>query len=381
MRFLHTSDWHVGKTIRGHPRLDEHAAVLGEIATVVEREVVDVVLVVGDLFESAAPVPEAQRVVNDALLALRRTGAEVLVVAGNHDHAPAFESWRSLFASAGVTLLGHLTADNVVAIDRAGERALVALAPWLSPRHLVRAEQLLALDAGQTANVYAERMERMYDALCAPLAGGDTVGILAAHCFVRGGVLGGGERDAQTIFEYGVEPAAFPAHLHYVALGHLHRHQSVHARVPARYSGSPVAVDFGEQDDTKGVVIVDAAPGTPARARFVELESPTRLRTLTGPLESLREQAGTTGDAWLRVRVTDGNRAGLADLVREWFPRAVDVEVVRARDTDARGGGERGASRRNRTPHDLFADFCAEEQVVDARVVQLFDELHAEAVG
>lgn len=380
MRFLHTSDWHVGKTIRGHPRLDEHIAVLAEIVGIVERDEVDVVLVVGDLFESAAPIPEAQRVVNDALLALRSTGAEVLVVAGNHDHAPAFESWRSVFASAGITLLGNIGAQNIVTIDRGGERALVALAPWVSQRHIVKAEQLLALDAGEAVNVYAERMERMYGALCAPLKGGGTIGVLAAHCFVRGGVLGGGEREAQTIFDYGVEPAAFPTHLHYVALGHLHRHQSVHARVPARYSGSPIAVDFGEQNDTKGIVLLDAAPGTPAQPRFVELESPTPLQTLKGSLDWLREQTGTTGDAWLRVRVTDGNRANLADTIREWFPRAVDVEVVRP-DDERRRERERTSTRRNRTPHELFSDFCEQEQVVDERIVKLFDELHAEAVG
>lgn len=379
MRFLHTSDWHAGKTIRGHPRHDEHTRVLAEIVEIAGREQVDVVLVVGDLFESAAPAPEAQRLVNQTLLDLRATGAEVLVVAGNHDHAPAFESWRNVFAATGVTLLGTVGAGNVVTVERGGERALVALAPWVSQRFLVKAEQLLELNAAEAASVYADRMQRLYDALCAPLRGGDTIGVLAAHCFVRGGTLGGGERDAQTIHDYGVDAAAFPTHLHYVALGHLHRHQTVHARVPARYCGSPIAVDFGEQSDDKGVVVVDAAPGVPARAEFVALQSPTPLRTLTGSLEQLRAEAGTTGDAWLRVRVTDGARAGLADQVREWFPRAVDVEVVSDRTKERRAGG--GETRRHRTPHELFADYCKQEDVVDERVVALFDELHAEMVS
>ena len=75
MRILHTSDWHVGKLLRGHSRLDEHRAVLDEIVTVARDEAVDLVLVTGDLFDSAAPPPDAQRVVWDALLGLRATGA------------------------------------------------------------------------------------------------------------------------------------------------------------------------------------------------------------------------------------------------------------------------------------------------------------------
>lgn len=379
MRFLHTSDWHVGKTIRGHSRLDEHAAVLAEVVEVAAREAVDAVLVVGDVFESPAPTPDAQRVAFDALLALRATGAEVLVVAGNHDHALGFDSLGRLFAAAGITVVGHVAPQREVTIERGGERAVVALAPWVSQRYLLRVEQLLALDAAEAAGFFAERMRALYAALCEPLRGRDTIGVLAAHCYVRGGALGGGERDAQTIHDYGVDVAAFPTHLHYVALGHLHRHQSLAAGVPLRYCGSPIAVDFGEQSDDKGVVVVEAHPGSPAAAKFVALATPTPLRTLGGSLEQLRQLEGTTGDAWLRVRVTDGARAGLAEQVREWFPRAVDVEVVR--HDDGRRAGRDRTARRGRSPHDLFVDFCAHEQITDDRVFALFDELHADAVG
>ncbi len=379
MRFLHTSDWHVGKTMRGQSRLDEHTAVLAEVVDVAAREAVDVVLVVGDVFESPAPPPDAQRVAFEALLALRATGAEVLVVAGNHDHAATFDSLGPVFAAAGITVLGHAAPDREVTIERHGERAVVALAPWVSQRYLLRVEQLLALDAAEASNVFSGRMHDLYGALCEPLRGRDTIGILAAHCFVRGGVLGGGERDAQTIHDYGVDAAAFPTHLHYVALGHLHRQQTVSARVPARYSGSPIAVDFGEQADAKGVLLVDADAGAPARTEFVALQSPATLRTITGSLEQLREMAGTTGDAWLRVRVSDGARAGLGEEIREWFPRAVDVEVVRRDEPRQRAGD--APQRTGRSAHELFVDFCAHEQVADERVVTLFDELHGEAVG
>ena len=104
MRILHTSDWHVGKELRGASRLDEHLRVLAEIVTVVERERADVVLVVGDVFESVAPAPQAQHLVWETLLAIRATGAELVVVAGNHDHAAAFDALRPVFAALGITV-------------------------------------------------------------------------------------------------------------------------------------------------------------------------------------------------------------------------------------------------------------------------------------
>src|SRR5581483_8487112 len=85
MRFLHTADWHVGRTIRGRSRADEHVAVLAELAGIARAHEVDAVLVCGDVFNTAAPTPEAEQIVYRALLDLASTGARVVVLAGNHD--------------------------------------------------------------------------------------------------------------------------------------------------------------------------------------------------------------------------------------------------------------------------------------------------------
>src|SRR5674536_279817 len=79
----------------------------------------------------------------------------------------------------------------------------------------------------------------------------DAVNLVLAHLTVTGGALGGGERAAQSIFEYHVSVSAFPVSAHYVALGHLHRRQTLPAGCPVSYCGAPLAVDFGEQDNTR----------------------------------------------------------------------------------------------------------------------------------
>jgi exonuclease SbcD len=378
VKLVHTSDWHVGKTLRGMSRLDEHRAVLGEIADLAAAEQVDLVLVTGDLFESAAPTPDAQRVVWDALLRLRDSGARVVAIGGNHDNQPAFDAWAAVAAAAGITLLGQAQRPDEGGFlrfeTRAGEPVRLALLPFVSQRFAVRTEQLLELDASQTAGLYAERMRLIIEALCADFER-EAVNIFATHCFVRGGALGGGERDAQTIFDYGIEAPALPTNASYVALGHLHRTQRMGAAAPAYYAGSPVQVDFGEERDTKHALLVDLEPGVPARVTPHRLASGWSLRTIAGTMAELAALAGEVGDAWLRVVVDERTRAGLADEVRELLPRAIDIRVSspreRGRDT------ERGQSH-GRSPHDLFTTYLELRGVDDANVERLFSQLYEE---
>jgi exonuclease SbcD len=376
VKLLHTSDWHVGKTIRGRSRLDEHRAVLAEIVDLARTEAVDLVVVAGDLYESAAPSAEAEQIVLSALLALRATGATVVVIAGNHDNPGRFEAIRPLMAELGITVLGHVARPEdggVLELTAAGEPVQVALLPFLSQRYSVRAAELMANDAAENAGEYAARVRGILGALTSGF-GASSVNLVVAHCMVRGGRVGGGERDAQTAFEdYWVDASSFPASAGYVALGHLHLAQPVPAGPPAWYSGSPIQVDFGEAGAGKHVVIVEVAPGRPARIREVPLAAGAPLRTLTGSLAELEAVAAAedlTG-TWLRVVVTEAARAGLADEVRARLgDGVVDVRLERPEPR----AGER-AVRAGRSPHELFRAFLDEQGVEDDRLLALFDVL------
>ena len=386
MKLLHTSDWHAGKVLKGVARLEEQRAVLGGLVDLARRESVDLVVVAGDLYESAVPPPEAQGVVWSTLLGLRATGAEVVVVAGNHDNAAHFEALRPLAAAAGITVLGRVQQPDgggvVRFATRGGEAVQVAALPFLSQRYVVRAAELMAGHAAEHAGSYADRYRRLVDGLCAGFTA-DTVNVVVAHAMVRGGRLGGGERDAQTIEDYYVDPTAFPAAAHYVALGHLHRTQELPGACPIWYSGSPIQVDFGEGGDAKHAIVVDATAGAPARVRPVPLDHVRRLRTLEGTLAELRARAGEVGDDLLRMVVREPARAGLADDVRELLRNAVDIRVAAA----AAPVDGTAPSRAGLSPHQLFAAYLETQGVEDERVVQLFgrllDEAHAagETVG
>ncbi|MGH8909812.1 MAG: metallophosphoesterase family protein [Egibacteraceae bacterium] len=204
----------------------------------------------------------------------------------------------------------------------------------------------------------------------------DSVNLVVAHLMVAGGVLGGGEREAHTVFDYCVSSVAFPAGAHYVALGHLHRAQRIPAACPVRYCGSPLQLDFGEADEDKFVLLVDAAPGAPAQVRPVRLKAGRRLRTLTGTLEELEGHAGAVGEDHLRVVVRGRARVGLADDVRALFPDAVEVAV---QTPERDGGGTERPQRLGRSPHELFGEYLTEQGAHDDRVRGLFAELLDEA--
>src|SRR5919108_115907 len=106
MRLLHTSDWHVGKTLKGRSRLEEQEQVLREIVGIARAHEVDAVLVAGDRYDTAAPSAQAQQLVVRTLMGLARDGAEVIAIAGNHDHPAALDAYRPLFGAAGITLVG-----------------------------------------------------------------------------------------------------------------------------------------------------------------------------------------------------------------------------------------------------------------------------------
>jgi len=194
---------------------------------------------------------------------------------------------------------------------------------------------------------------------------------------VLGGTFGGGERAAQSIFEYSVPAAVFPPDAHYVALGHLHRRQSVAAPVPVHYSGAPLAVDFGEQDNTSVVLAVEVSPATPAKITDIPLKAGRKLRTVHGTVAELTGRADEFGDDYLRVYLREPTRAGLREEIQEALPNALEIRIdpeFAAPVTAA--GGDRAIA--DRSPGELFASYCEERTVDDKRVQSLFARLHDE---
>jgi DNA repair protein SbcD/Mre11 len=385
MKILHTADWHVGKVLKGRDRHDEHTAALGSIVAAAREHDAEIVVIAGDLFDSAAPTPRAQGLVMRTLLALAEDGRQVVAIAGNHDNQHLLDAvYRPVLGQLGLHLVGTPkrpgAGGTLTLRTRSGQAAKVAALPFLSHRYAVRAAEVLLHESAEHTLDYSRRMAAMMGLLCADFTG-DTVNIAIAHTTLLGGRRGGGERDVQTSLDYELAPSLFPASAHYVALGHLHRQQEIPGPCPIFYSGAPLAVDFGEEGNEPAALVVTAAPGIRADVTAVPIAGGRALRTLRGTLEEVIAQGEQAGEAYLRVILAESARAGLGDLVRDKLPNALEVQLDDAHrpQPGARSGGR--PSRAGRSPRQLFGDYLAEQKIDDPRISAMFADLLEEITG
>ena len=381
MRFLHTSDWHVGKTIRDRDRTTEFAAALEQVVDIAKSENADAVLVSGDVFEHRSPGPDAERVVYEAFARIHAEGIRAVVIAGNHDSPLRWSAVRPILRPLGVSVVAEVAPPEQGTLIEVPSRdgahaALVACVPFAPERVFGDAARLF--DGSENwPQDYAQGMGDLLAAMAASFRA-DRVNVLMAHLFAGGAELGGGETPNAVTLDYAVSPARLPGTATYIALGHVHRPQRITASPsPTYYSGSLLQLDFGERDQRKSVRIVEAAPSKPARVTEIPIAAGRHLVDVSGTLDEVRRSAATVGDAYLRVRVhTDGPVPGLADQVRQMLPNAVDVRAEYEREPDEDSAG---AVLMGLRPRDQYAAFHLEKYGVQptAEVLATFDELHA----
>ena len=379
MRILHTSDWHVGKTLARRSRLDEAREVLAEIVGIAEREAVDAVLVCGDIFDHISPSAAAEEIVYDTLVGFEEREIPVILLPGNHDHARRWTALEPLLRRFAVHVVSEVRRPDEGGIVRLPARdnsaeLQVAVLPWVWERQLFGARELMGLPS-ETFQSYAEEMARLVEVLCAPLDVSACT-VFAGHLFVSGSRPGEGQRGLTLGQLFAIEAAALPA-VQYAALGHVHRPQRVPgASRPAYYSGSPLQLDFGEVAQEKSVNIVDLRPGEPAEVRTKPITGGRRLRDVNRSYEELEALRDDLGDDYLRVTLRCGGpQPGLGDQVRALLPNALQVRLEYPREEtrpEVRIGGL--------TPREQYAHYLTEKHGAepDEDELNLFESLLAE---
>ncbi|HSD88667.1 MAG TPA: exonuclease subunit SbcD, partial [Kofleriaceae bacterium] len=269
MRLLHTSDWHLGHTLKEVSREHEHAAFLTWLLETCVRETPDVLVITGDVFDSATPPASAERMWFELLAAARRAlpAMDIIAIAGNHDSPARLGAASAVLRELGVHVIGGLprTADGAIDIDRvlipvAGGRGLVAAVPFLRPVDVpAHVEDPLAAVYGEVLD--AARMRRAPDQALVVLGHLYVTGAEPSMLSERRVSIGGQESASLRLF---------PAEIDYTALGHMHRAQRV-GRENIRYAGAPIALSLDEASYRHQVVVVDFAAGRVAEMRTVEV--------------------------------------------------------------------------------------------------------------
>ncbi len=392
MRFLHTSDWHIGKPLRNHRRDDEYVAALAEVLDIAKREQVDCVLVAGDIFDSVAPPPEAERIVFDFFRELIGARIPAVVIAGNHDHPRRMTAFSRVLDLVDVHVRGEPALAEEGGVVEVGSRdgketAIIATLPWVSERKVRDFETLFG--GGKRFDQYAQGVADMLAHLVKSFGTG-TVNILLAHLFLDGAIVPAesGERPLHIGRLYAVEPQQLPRGAHYIALGHVHdpKQPKHFERLKAYYSGSLLQCDFGEATQVKQVNIVDVSPSGDREVEHVPLTSIRQLKNLGSrkeglTLDQIRDAAADVGDAYVKVFVkADRPVPGLAQEVRDLLPNAVDIVVQQA----AREGDEPEAGIGRQTPVELFTAYYGDLHSgaePPADLMTLFNRLHEEVTS
>ena len=358
MKILHTSDWHLGRTLHKVNLHEHQAAFLDWLVELVRAEKVDVVVIPGDVYDRAVPAVTSVELLDSALARLAGTGATVVLTSGNHDSPERLGFGRGLM-KAGVHLLTAVPGiEHPVSVGDAHGEVLFFGLPYLEPD---RARTELVADgqpplARSHEAVTRAALDRVRERAAAH-PGARTV--VLAHTFVTGGDASDSERDLSV---GGVDsvPAGVLGGIDYLALGHLHGCQDLTRLVgaPAWYSGSPLAFSFSEKDHRKSVLMIElGAPGTPAEVRRIATPVPRRLVELRGTLEEILSRSAEHGGDWLKAVVTDPARpAHLQEQLREAYPHLLVTEYA----PEGREAHERTpVVRREQNPLEVMDDFLA----------------------
>jgi len=342
MRLLHTSDWHLGRTVGQRPRDTDFDAVLAEIARIARDARPDLIVHSGDLFDSYRPgAPDLARCLH-ALRDLSKV-APVVVVAGNHDSPVLMEVLDFAVTAFGaetgpggvprlkfVARARHPLGDGILDYPArdAEQRIRVAALPFIHQNRFLDEFTSPASATHDYARHLRDVQATLEQGLLDGFRPGSDVLVFAAHLFVQGAIPSHTERPIEISDTYLTEAWALPR-VSYAALGHIHRPQAITGgMVTARYAGSPLQLDFGEVWEEKSVVVVDADPGRPVRVELVPLRSGRRLADFVGTLEELRARASQIGDAFVRAMiVSEEPIPHLAAAAKDAAPQATFVSI------------------------------------------------------
>ena len=318
MKFLHTSDWHLGRSLYGRRRYEEFAALLDWLSDQIEQQGVDALLVAGDVFDTSTPSRRAQGLYYRFLCRVANSCCRtIVVIAGNHDSPTFLNAPKELLRALRVYVVGAMTEhleDEVIVLRDKEEQpeAIVCAVPYL------RDKDIRTVQVGETVEDKSlkliEGLRNHYTAVCEIAEQrqkqlGNVPIIAMGHLFTAGGktVEGDGVRELYVGSLAHVNADVFPAYIDYLALGHLHVAQRVGKSEHLRYSGSPIPMGYGEASQQKKVVLVDLD----AKSRTIqELQVPSfqELVKISGAIETIEARIGElkhqNSTAWLEIEYT-----------------------------------------------------------------------------
>ncbi len=379
MRILHTSDWHLGQNFYTKSRAPEHQAFLTWLRQTAADQQVDAIIVAGDIFDTGSPPSYARELYNRFVVELQQTGCELIVLAGNHDSVATLNESRELLACLNTRVIASAQlqpeGQAIILNKRNGEPgAVLCPIPFLRPRDITKSragesgieKQLQLLDA------ITLHYQACFDAAC-QLRGEQALPIIATgHLTALGVTKTDAVRDIY-IGTLDAFPAShFPA-ADYIALGHIHRAQTVAQSEHIRYCGSPIPLSFDETGSPKVVNLVEFSGASLTKVTPLAVPVTQPLAMIKGTLAQIEQQLQQWRDApaepktWLDIEIVSDDF--LHDMQRQIvaLTEALPVEVI--------------LLRRSREQRDLAIARLETETLSELSVAEVFERrLQSEAL-
>lgn len=381
MRILHTADWHIGQRFYERRRLDEHREFLDWLLKTIKCEKVELLLVSGDIFDTSLPSADATNLYYEFLHRFsQETKAYAVITAGNHDSPRHLEAPKEFLKMGRIYVVGRAANPNDCVFNFPPENPKVSVAavPYLSESEL---SHISFETEPEKAERYRERLKKLYRQ-CVEAMPTKLPKILMGHLFAESGKEGGSERNIQIGGATAIRVDDFPCGVDYVALGHLHRPQSINgANYPVRYSGSPLPLRFNEATYRKTVCLLEVSGvGNSPSVEEVEIPVFKELCTVEGDRESVftRAREEEWQDKFIQVKLKlDNPQVGIGDQVKAAFrERGGDVLSVELKVPSPKNG-EKIPDGKIQQPTEMFKAFHKEKfgEEPDEQLLKTFKEL------
>ncbi|MBF0573188.1 MAG: exonuclease SbcCD subunit D C-terminal domain-containing protein [Desulfamplus sp.] len=344
MKILHTSDWHLGRSLYGRKRYDEFTAFLDWLIDTIKINNIDALLVAGDVFDTTTPSNRSQELYYNFLYKVSLSCCRhVVVIGGNHDSPSFLDAPKELLKALNVYVIGEITEDKedevIVLCDKQNCPELIVCAvPYLRDKDIRNVELGESIEDKNIKLI--QGLKNHYTEVCSIAEQKkiefkqnlnlDIPIIAMGHLFTSGGktIDGDGVRELYVGNLAHIGKELFPTIINYFALGHLHVPQSVGNTDHIRYSGSPLPMCYGEANQIKKVIVVEFNETKPLISE-IEIPSFQRIEKIVGSLDEIYSRIeylkNSSSSAWLEIEYTAPEFIG---NIRELLHNAVDGSSI-----------------------------------------------------
>ncbi|MDW1975960.1 exonuclease SbcCD subunit D [Vibrio sp. Vb1980] len=355
MKFIHTSDWHLGRQFHNVSLLEDQQAVLEQLINYIEHNPVDAVVVAGDIYDRSVPPTVAIELLNRVVKRIcTELKTPMILISGNHDGAERLGFGSEQMKNAGLHIVSNfeeMLTPIIIKTDSADEVAFYGM-PYNDPEQVRFAYKASVSTHDEAHQLLVEQIKERFIST--------QKRVLVSHCFVDGAI----ESDSERPLSIGGPDRVSHEHFldfDYVALGHLHQPQKKGAE-HIRYSGSLMKYSFGEQNQRKGFTLVELDKKGFVSAEHIDLTAPHEMRIVEGELDKVIDQGKTDpkNEDYLLVRLMDKHAIlNPMEKLRSVYPNVLHLEkpgmLIGVEQ-------EMAQAKLARSEIDMFRDFFIEAQ-------------------